>query len=202
MFHHKAKRFFSKKSELSKALIILGAIFVLLFIVSLLVKNFSSDKNKKPNSGYEALIQVRDQVSRDPVEDARASLKAGDVIAVFPAGHSWSSTERMSYLILRLDISEEQSRKLTESVTKKHEFPKEEKQAQEERIKKIEAENIKNGKEKGQGLMGMDRERMDTIRARAYRIKMNKFKGFDPNELLNGQPYMEKMYGWNIVEKK
>jgi hypothetical protein len=182
------------KKNLKKAIIIIGLLFVVLYAITLIFKNLDKNKNDRSSQGYEALIQVRDQTSRDPVEDARASLKAGDVIAVFPAGHSWSGTERMSYLILRLDITEEQSRKLTEPVTKKHEPTAEEKKSQEERAK--------NAKENDRKMMDMERNRMDTVRARAYRIKMSKFKGFDPNQLMNGQPYMEKMYGWNIVEKK
>jgi molybdopterin converting factor small subunit len=37
---------------------------------------------------YEALVMVRDQKMDDPVADKKYSLKAGDVIAFFPAGTS------------------------------------------------------------------------------------------------------------------
>ena len=70
---------------------------------------------------YEALVNTIEQKTADPVEDARNSLKIGDVIAVFPAGHAWSDTEKNSYLIVKMGITAEEAAKLTQPKTKEAE---------------------------------------------------------------------------------
>ena len=74
---------------------------------------------------YEALVNIIEQKIADPVEDARNSLKVGDVIAVFPAGHAWSDTEKNSYLIVKMGITAEEAAKLTQSKTKDTDLGKE-----------------------------------------------------------------------------
>ncbi|MFA4815590.1 MAG: hypothetical protein WC653_05915, partial [Candidatus Gracilibacteria bacterium] len=139
---------------------------------------------------YEALIAVRSQANADPVEDAKNSLKAGDVILALPEGHRWSDTEKVSYLILRMNLTEEQTRTLVSPEEKKAVAPK----PKTEEEKKQAAE-----RKKAEG----DRDRMETVRARRYRIKLEELdKNFDPNILLEKQPYLDKIYDWKIVEKK
>jgi hypothetical protein len=144
----------------------------------------------KPKQIYEALIAVRSQSNPDPKEDERNSLKAGDVILVLPEGHKWSETERVSYLILRMNMNEDQARTLVSPQERKAVIPKpksdEEKKQAEER-------------KKAEG----NRQQMETVRARQYRIKLEELdRNFDPNTLLEKQPYMDKIYDWSLVEKK
>lgn len=61
---------------------------------------------------YETAIMVRDQSNLNPREDAKTSLKRGDVLVVFPEGHNWSNTERISYLILKIRMTEDQANQL------------------------------------------------------------------------------------------
>jgi len=139
---------------------------------------------------YEALIAVRSQFNSDPVEDAKNSLKAGDVLLTLPEGHNWSQTERVSYLILKMKLTEDQAQTLVAPEERKAVEPK----PVTEEEKKQAAE-----RKKAEG----DRDRMETIRARRYRVKLEELdKNFDPNILLEKQPYLDKIYDWKIVEKK
>ncbi len=155
--------------------------------------------NDKPRQIYEVAVMVRNQNNSDPAEDLRTSLKAGDTIVAQKAGHGWSATEKISYLILKMNLTEEQAQKLTSP--------------QERNLTKAEIKAEKNKRsEANKNLPKEEKERMDeeienrkiTIRAREYRINMEKyFPGFDPMILLNqGQPYMDKIYDWKIVERK
>lgn len=74
-------------------------------------------ESKKPSGTktYDVMIKIGDNHHRDPEEDARACLKHGDVVLVRPAGHIWSETERNSYLIIQLNLTEEQVRNLTQA---------------------------------------------------------------------------------------
>ena len=72
---------------------------------------------------YEVAVQVRDQTNPDPEEDLRTSLKRGDAAVVFPEGHKWSDTERMSYLILKMEMSKKESKELVQSETELIEGP-------------------------------------------------------------------------------
>jgi hypothetical protein len=135
----------------------------------------------KPKQIYEALIAVRSQSNPDPKEDERNSLKAGDVILVLPEGHKWSETERVSYLILRMKMNEDQARTLVEP---------------EQKTVKEEVPSGPDGKKEKQ-------ERQEILRARRYRINLEELdKNFNPNDLLARQPYLDKVYDWSLVEKK
>lgn len=148
-----------------------------------------------PKKVYAVAIMVRGQQNKDPVEDRRTSLKAGDVLVIQKDGHNWSTTERVSYLILKMNLTEEQKAKLLspeERVIKFEELSKEE----QERIKEEEKQTEERGEEYTR------EERRETLRARAYRIDMSEFEGFQANDLLKGQPYLDQVYNWKIVEEK
>jgi len=169
-----------------KAAIVLGALVVLI------AGGYFGWQYLKPQPKkvYEALIAVRSQANADPVEDAKNSLKAGDVLLTLPEGHNWSQTERVSYLILKMNLTEDQAQTLVAPEERKAVEPK----PKTEEEKKQAAE-----RKKAEG----DRNRMETVRARRYRIKLEELdKNFDPNILLKKQPYLDKIYDWKIVEKK
>jgi len=137
---------------------------------------------------YEALIAVRSQSNRDPVEDAKNSLKAGDVLLTLPEGHRWSDLERASYLILKMRLTAEQAQTLVSPEEKKAVLPKpttdEEKKQAEER-------------KKAEG----NRQQMETVRARRYRIKIEELN-INADAIISAQPYPDKIFDWKIVEKK
>jgi hypothetical protein len=169
-----------------KAAIILGALVVLVVGTSLGWKYLKP----QPKKVYEALIAVRSQSNSDPVEDAKNSLKAGDVILILPEGHRWSDTEKFSYLLLKMNLTEKEAQTLVSPEEKKAVMPK---PKTDEEKKQAEA------RKKAEG----DRQQMETVRARQYRIKLEELdKNFDPNILLERQPYLDKIYDWKIVEKK
>ena len=84
--------------------------------VFFLEKNKTAEENNPENQPqiYEALTQMKDEKNSDPVEDAKSSMKSGDVLAIFPEGHLWSETERISHLILKLKLKQEDADKLVQ----------------------------------------------------------------------------------------
>jgi len=188
-FKHKEKFYQNKKiiipAAIALGLILLGGLFFVLR---------KDEKGRMPGADdprvYEALIMIKDQTSKDPAEDARSNLKAGDVIVIFPEGHSWSSTERISYLLLKLKLKPSDAAKLTEPETRE--------------IKEIDRNLLKlketNGDKSKQKDMG---PRKETVRARAYRIKIEKLN-FDIQKFWGDhtQPYLEKVFDKGMVEKK
>ena len=96
------------------------------------------------------------------------------MIVIFPAGHQWSQTERISYLILNLRITDQEAQELTQPQTK--------------------ASGSPTAEEPG----GPQEE---TVRARAYRLKIETLH-FDPNTLWKAQPFPDRIFDDTLIEKK
>ncbi|HPN55090.1 MAG TPA: hypothetical protein PLB52_04165 [Candidatus Moranbacteria bacterium] len=165
----------NKKAYLFLAIII--AIAGLIFAV------FKIRENQKPENQiaiYEALVNIVDEKTTDPVEDARSSLKKGDVIAIFPEGHGWSDTEKNSYLIVKLKIKEKEMKDLTMAKTQK-----------------VEAKKSELGQENEK----MERMEEKTILARQYKLNLPEFdtkKFWSSHE----QPFKDQIFGNEIIEEK
>lgn len=158
---------------------------------------YQKQKNTVYNN-YSVLVFVHDQKTKDPIEDARSSNKAGDVMTVLKEDHNWSTTEKTSYLILKMRLSDAQAAKIIEPVT--------EKRSKEEIEKEIE-EMKKNNPETKNEDIERRREELEneliTVRSRKYRIDFEKLpKPFTPNDLVKGQPFADQVFDWDIVEKK
>ena len=140
-----------------------------------------------PTKVYEALVAVTDQKAADPVEDLRSSLKAGDVLVVLPEGHQWSDTEKTSYLLIKIKLTEDEAQKLTqpEQVERKEAEPSLTKNS----------DGSSNSKDRG--------PQMETVRARAFRLKIETL-GFDVQKFWENpvQPYADKTFDWKLAEKK
>jgi hypothetical protein len=167
-----------------KAAIALGALIVLA------IAGYYGWQYFKPKEYkiYEALIAVRNQFNSDPAEDAKNSLKIGDVLLTLPEGHRWSDLEKASYLILKMRLTAEQAQTLVLPEERKAVIPKP-KTAEE---KKQAAE-----RKKAEG----DRQQMETVRARRYRIKIEELN-INADAIISAQPYPDKIFDWKIVEKK
>lgn len=151
---------------------------------------------KAPKTIYEAAIMVRSQQASDPAEDARSSLKAGDALVIQKDGHKWSNTEKISYLILKMNLTENQKQKLTQAKEKEIKF-KDLPQEEQDRIN----EDKKRAKEAGEEYM--EEPRRETLIAREYYIDLIKhFPDFSAVDLLNGQPYLDEVYDWGVVNRK
>ncbi|TSD00926.1 MAG: hypothetical protein Athens071425_532 [Parcubacteria group bacterium Athens0714_25] len=189
---------------MNKKVIIIIAVGVLI-LGSLGIWKFWGDDNESSEENtkqvYQAIVAIRDQKSSDPVEDARSSLKAGDVILVKSGENNpWSDTEKASNLILKMELNEEQAQKLVESVTEK--LGKDEKKSQL-------AEYEKSMKENGGQLDGEEMKRYEeeldgqenVVVLRKYRIDFDEID-FAPEDLGKGQPFPDKVFDWKIVEEK
>lgn len=168
---------FNKKKFLL-VIIIIAAIIAAVWAITAKVK-----EDKKPENQpqiYEALVNIVDEKAADPIEDARSSLKKGDVIAIFPEGHEWSDTEKNSYLIVKLKIKEKEMKKLTMAKTQKVERKKSE----------IGQENDK-----------MERTEEETILARQYKLNLPEF---DTKKFWSDhqQPFAGQIFDQEIIEKK
>ena len=169
---------FSKKKFLLLIVIIAAIVAAVIFAITAKVK-----EDKKPENQpqiYEALVNIVDEKASNPVEDARSSLKKGDVIAIFPEGHEWSDTEKNSYLIVKLKITEKEMKDLTVAKTQKIEGKKSE----------IGQENDK-----------MEKTEEVTILARQYRLNIPEF---DTKKFWSDhqQPFAGQIFGQEIIEEK
>jgi hypothetical protein len=165
-------KMFNSKKKLLIWLIILGIGTGTFF----LIKHFK--KPKQEAQVYEALVMVVDQKAADPVEDARSSLKKGDVIAIFPEGHSWSDTEKISYLIIKLKITPDEANKLTQPKTKEVKVDR-----------------------KGEDAKNMPDKDVQTVLARQYTLDL---PSFDTQKFWSEQkqPFEGKVFSGSIIRKK
>lgn len=171
-------------------------IVVIIFAVISLGVYFLNSK-KAPKQIYEVAVMVRDQNNPDPIEDKKTSLKKGDVLITQKEGHAWSKTESISYLILRMSLTEDQAQKLTQAKTREIKY----KELSDEEKKRIDEEK-KRAKE--EDVEYHEEPRTETLIAREYHVDMSKFnkQGFKAVDLISGQPFAEEVFDWGIVEKK
>jgi hypothetical protein len=139
---------------------------------------------------YEVAVMVRDQNTSGGKDAERSALKAGDVVVVDNPGHGWSDSERVSYLILKMKLTDEEKSNLTKAKTRPSS------------AKAMEGKGKDLSKDMGRRSDSASSPRMETVRAREYRVKIEKFKGFETVQLLQGQPYLDKTFDWGIVERK
>lgn len=141
--------------------------------------NNEQDKNKKANEEanrigvWEVMVVIRDQnLSDDPVEDAKIALKRGDVISVRPEGHIWAETEYYSYLLLKINAK---------------------KSAADALLLPLEKETGEKDKE--------GNKIKETIRARKFAIDLEKI-GFAGDQVINGQPFEGEVFGEEVIVEK
>jgi hypothetical protein len=151
---------------------------------------FFRSKNKTEYKVYDAAIQLRDQKNSNPEEDARSSSKKGDVILIRETGREWSDTEKVSYLIIKIKLSDEQAQKIV--------------QAKATNLSKEEA--LEKGILNEEMSKDMQKEELDQllkedILFREYRIDIDKL-GLDLEKIQKERKIPEEEFNWKIVEKK
>ncbi len=158
------KKFFQNKKRFT--VLAVAAVLILSGLAFGVCKYKLAAENKKQL--YEALTEMRGE-------------EAGDAIAVLPAGHQWSETERTSYLILKIRLTPEDAAKLTQPETREAKPP-------------LGSEASKDEKRD----MG---PQLETVRARAYRLKIETLD-FNLDEIWKGQPYADKVFDEDLIQKK
>ncbi len=190
-----AKRKIKKFIRTKKAIIVAAAIVIVVGGYFLIANPFNLWQDNAKQA-YDVLIMVHDQTNSDPVEDQRTSMKKGDALVVETQGHQWSDTEKISYLILKMELTPEQAAKLTQA--KEREIPKSELTDEE---KQRMAEEKKRAEEEGREYR--EEPRRETLIAREYFINLNdRFPKFKDIDLLSGQPFLDKTFDWGIVSRK
>ena len=146
-----------------------------------------------PKQIYEVAVYAHNQSG----SDSSSSMRMGDALVVMKEGHSWSHTESISYLILKMSLSEEQAQKLSMADEKEIPF----KQWSDEEKQRAEEEEARAKEEDREYFEEPKRE---TLRPRLYRIDFEDkvFEGFTRVQLMQGQPYKDMVFDWGIVEKK
>jgi len=133
---------------------------------------------------YQVLVSIYDNTMPDPVEDKKTAIKKGYALGLYPEDHEWSDTEKVSFLILKMKLNETQAAEIMAPV---------EKDINIKTLPKEEQERLKKEKDAP--------PQKETIAARKYKINLEKIGFSDPNSLLKGQPFTDKVFGWEIVEK-
>ncbi len=183
--------FLTLKSNPKKVVIFFLILIVVLGVLWLAKKYLFKTA---PKSLYDVAVVVRDQRS----SDGGQSLKVGDVLLTKEDGHKWSKTERISYLILKMNLTKEQSEKLSKA--------KDRKLTKDEKVKEIEQFKANRDDMPEEELKMFEEEleqRRETILMREYRINMEKkFPDFRANDLINGHPFDGEIFDWGIVKKR
>lgn len=177
-------------------------VIILIIIISLGIWSGKKIFKSEPKEIYQVIVAVRDQQSADPVEDARSNLKVGDVIlAKKGENNPWSDTERVSNLILKIELTESQAQELVASVTEKLSNA-------EKKSRLAEIKNAPRGEDAPMPTADeMDRYENDldsqenVVLLRKYRINLDKI-GFKLENINSGQSFDDKVFGWEIVSKK
>lgn len=173
-----------------KKLSFLGGFLIL--IVAIVWGSFYFFKNRDGGEEkiYDVVIQLRDRTNSDPEEDARSSAKKGDVVLIRNAGQEWSTTEKVSYLIIKMKLDEKQSQKIVQSKTKKlsKDEAKEKGLLDDEMLENISKEEL-------------EQTLKEDVLFREYRVKIEEMD-FDPMKVREAQPFPDEEFGWEIVEKK
>lgn len=159
-------------------------------VILVAVSYFMYEKIKDPIAVYDVVIQARDQKDPDPVEDARSSMKVGDVVAVRETGSEWSQSEKTGFLILKMKLKKSQVGKLTMAETKKLTL-------EEAKEKKIITDEMMDNMTKKE----LEEKLIQEVRARKYRINVESL-GFDISQLKKGQPFSDREFDWDIVIQK
>jgi len=136
---------------------------------------------------YQVLVSVYDEKNSNPQEDKKSSMKKGYVVGVYGENHEWSITEKTSYLILKMKLDEKETSKIVEAVEAKVDT----KTMTEEQQKMIKEQK----KEKNY------QEQKEIVSVRKYKIDLEKIGFSDPNSLLSGQPFGDKVFDFDIVKK-
>ncbi len=173
-----------------KKLGFLFGVIVLLAGIIWGVIHFFSSRDKSEYKIYDAAIQLRDRSNSDPEEDARSSAKKGDVILVRETGREWSDTEKVSYLIIKIKLNEEQAQKIVQSKTKKLSKDEATKKGilNEEMSKEMQKEELEQ-------LLKED------VLFREYRIDVDKLE-LDLEKIQKEGIIPDEEFTWRNVEKK
>lgn len=175
------------KENLRTIVIVVVVALVILFGFYIVKKVFFKSA---PKAMYSVAVVTRD----------KSDLKYGDVL-LYKEGidRPWSKSEKYSYLILHMELTKEQAQKLTEGVSR--DLSKKEKDEELANFKKGAGEDL--DKKELERFSEELEQRTVTVASRKYRVEMEKyFKGFNPEKLIKGQPFQEKVYGWKIMEKR
>lgn len=187
-----------KKLLKKKKLVIAIFLAIIVLVAAFLAfKKFYKPEEKKI---YEALVSVREMSGAGSAEEkARSTMYPGDVIAIKEGAGNWSTTEQVSYLIVKLNLKPSEAAKLTSPLTEKVSSDE------------VEAE-VKRFKESNPDLKKEDMERFEeeaenrenTLRQREYYIDLKKIlpENFDPNSLVGGQPAEDKIFDRKVIEKR
>ncbi len=181
------------KNLFTKRIVIIAIVLIVIATTGVILRK--TVFKPAPKKIYEVAVMVRSQENPNKAEDMRTSLKVGDALVIQKDGHNWSRIEKISYLILKMNLTEEQKAKLTQG---------EEREISEDELSQEEMDRIAEEKKRAEenDEKYMEEPRTETIRARQYHIDMEIFEGFKANDLLNKQPYYGEVYDWGIVDKK
>lgn len=175
--------------------LLIALIFLVIFLGGLFLLVAKTKKNNTEKI-YKVAVTVKNQKDSSDKETLKNYFMAGDVVLISDEEKEFSSTEKISYLILKMKLTEEQKGKLLKPKTNK--------------LSKNEAQEKglldKGYKEKEMTKEELDQLLMEAVLLRKYKIDVGKLKnkhGFKVDELKKGQPFLDRVFGWSdLVEEK
>ena len=171
-----------------KTPLLAGALIIV--VTSLIVMRINYNKTN-PYAVWEVMVVLRSQESgASPEEDAKTSLKRGDVIAVQAPGHAWSETEYKSYLLVKIEGRKQEVDRLLQPLVGTQFIASGNK----------EQDVIKQGAI-NRAPTGDSQNQQQTIRARKFAVDMDKidFKG---DQVISGQPVEGKVFRVDVIREK
>ena len=175
----------------NKQKIIIVGIIIFIIILGFLSLG-KKDKTIQSQEYYEAAVIIEDsKYDKNP----KSMKKIGDVIVIQNKDYKWSEIDRTKYLILKMDIDEDERKQLIIPGGKEIRFND---------LSDEEKENIKE-REKLAKENGEEYEYEPNINisaARKYAINLDKVGDIKDIDLSKGQPFFDKIYTWKIVEKR
>ncbi len=172
-----------KKEAINPRKIIIFSAIIAVVLVGFFIKNWTKDD--VPRTLYQVAIVLNGQQLSDPAEDMRSSLKAGDVLLIQRGEHRWSSIEKASYLMLKMELSEEEKQKLLKSNTR---F------LTDDEVNTRVPSSSDMTDEQRQELFDQYKNQPEVLRLRAYQINIEKVD--------RSAEGLEKIYNWKIVKEK
>ena len=133
---------------------------------------------------YQVAVYLAGQDETDPLKPWY-----GDAFMIQGQNFLFSSQDLASYMIIKMDLSEKEVQKLN--------MPVQRELAESELPEEVQAQR-REMREQGE----KPEPYLETIANRKYRTDMDRFGNIGVDDLKNGQPYLDKVYGWKIVEER
>lgn len=173
----------TKRKIVKKTTILLWVMVLFLTLSIAVIFFWKTRENRREKSDkiiYEAMVQTQGRDKYETVEERSTFLENGDVVVIYPEGHSWTDSEREK-LIIKLEITAQQAQSLMEADV-------------------TETEDTKAKQDSAQALSFIaKRKKVNALRK--YRIKLKDI-GWNSQKTLQEQKIDGDIFNASVIEEK